>query len=180
MDTIVSTPVKRSKRRESSVDEDSSTKAERLKVKRNLDSPGMYNSKSFLSFFDDKIVSSITSLGISLGNEVDKGLENIKVLEHNWLLDASKTQTTIDKEGSSDEKDASETDSDMGLDQNAINHLVGNIADDIFGDKVVKFLTLSQPQGVGKLIQTKRKKEVKWCHTRSNIQDEWYGWYVLE
>jgi hypothetical protein len=83
MDTIVSTPVKRSKRRESSVDEDSSTKAERLKVKRNLDSPGMYNSKSFLSFFDDKIVSSITSLGISLGNEVDKGLENIKVLEHN-------------------------------------------------------------------------------------------------
>jgi hypothetical protein len=94
MDTF--TPVKRSKRREGSIDEDSSTRAERLKAKRNLDSPGM-STKSFLSFSDDKIVSSITSLGISLGNEVDQGLEDIKNLEHNRLLEASKIDLNKDK-----------------------------------------------------------------------------------
>jgi hypothetical protein len=114
------TPVKRSKRREGSVDEDSSTRAERLKAKRNLDPPGMSTSKSFLSFSDDKIVTGITSLGISLGNEVDKGLENIKNLEHNRLLEASKTDLNKDKQDCSDEDDASESDSDIDLDQRAI------------------------------------------------------------
>jgi hypothetical protein len=150
LDTIVSTPVKRSKRRENSVDEDSSTRAERLKAKRNLDSQGMYASKSFLSFSDDKILSSITSLGISLGNKVDKGLENIKRLEHNRLIDASKDKTTFDKEGSSDEEVASETDSDMGFDQNAINHLIGDIADDIFGEHGSQVYDFKPTQGVGK------------------------------
>jgi hypothetical protein len=46
-------PVKRSKRREQSVDEDSNARAGRLKVKKNLDDQGM--PKSFLSFSDSKI-----------------------------------------------------------------------------------------------------------------------------
>jgi hypothetical protein len=121
MDTLVSTPVKRSKRREDTVDEDSSTRAERLKAKRYLDSSGMSTYKSFLSFSDDKIVFSITSLGISLGSEVDKGLENIKVLEHNRVLEASKTELNKDKQECSDEDDARETDSDLGLDQVQFN-----------------------------------------------------------
>jgi hypothetical protein len=41
------TPVKRSKRREGSVDEDSSTRAQRLKAKKNLDAPGTPEVKSF-------------------------------------------------------------------------------------------------------------------------------------
>jgi hypothetical protein len=65
-------------------------------------------------------VTGITSLGISLGNEVDKGLENIKNLEHNRLLEASKTDLNKDKQDCSDEDDASESDSDIDLDQRAI------------------------------------------------------------
>jgi hypothetical protein len=77
------TPVKRSKRREDSVDEDSSTRAERLKAKKNVDPLGMSEVKSFLSFPNARIRSTITSLGISLGNDVEKGIDNIKELEYN-------------------------------------------------------------------------------------------------
>jgi hypothetical protein len=85
-------------------------------------------------FSDDKIVSSINSLGISLGNEVDNGLENIKTLDLNSLLEASKTKLNKDKQECSNEDDASETNSDVDLDQDAIQHLVGDIADEIFGE----------------------------------------------
>jgi hypothetical protein len=37
VEIVLSTPVKKSKRRESSMDQDSSTRAERLKAKENLD-----------------------------------------------------------------------------------------------------------------------------------------------
>jgi hypothetical protein len=49
------TPVKRSKRREGSVDEDLSSRAERLKAKRNLDALGMSMAKSFLLFSNEKL-----------------------------------------------------------------------------------------------------------------------------
>jgi hypothetical protein len=45
--TPCSTPVKRRKRREGSVDEDSNTRAQRLKAIKNLDAPGTSESKSF-------------------------------------------------------------------------------------------------------------------------------------
>jgi hypothetical protein len=45
LELLASKPVKRSKRRENSVDEDSSTQAESLKAKKNLDGPGMSQSK---------------------------------------------------------------------------------------------------------------------------------------
>jgi hypothetical protein len=44
------TPVKRNKRREGSIDEDTSTRAERLKARKNLDESGMFTSKSSLLF----------------------------------------------------------------------------------------------------------------------------------
>jgi hypothetical protein len=53
--------VKRSKRREGSIDENSSTRAERLKAKKNLDAPGTSEAKSFLSFPNVKIKSTISS-----------------------------------------------------------------------------------------------------------------------
>jgi hypothetical protein len=83
LDIPLITPVKRSKRREDSVDEDSSTRAERLKAKKNVDPLGMSEVKSFLSFPNARIRSTITSLGISLGNDVEKGIDNITELEYN-------------------------------------------------------------------------------------------------
>jgi hypothetical protein len=84
------TPLKRSKRREGSTDEDSSTRAERLKAKKNLDMSGMSSTKSFLSFPNARIKSSFKSLGItaSVNTNVDKGINDIKELEHQRLLEA--------------------------------------------------------------------------------------------
>jgi hypothetical protein len=74
------TPVKRSKRREGSVDEDSSARVQCLKAKRNLDALGMMEVKSFLSFPNAKIKSTITSLGIDCGRAIDieAGIDRIK------------------------------------------------------------------------------------------------------
>jgi hypothetical protein len=86
------TPVKRSKRREGSIDEDSSSRAERLKAKKNLDVPGMSQVNSFLSFPNEKIKSSFRTLGISAGIDVDKGINNIKDLEYQRLLEVPKVE----------------------------------------------------------------------------------------
>jgi hypothetical protein len=73
-------PTKRSKRREDSVDEDSCTRAERLKAKKNLDGPGTSKSKSFLSFSDSRIALNITTLGISIGDDLLESIGNLKAL----------------------------------------------------------------------------------------------------
>jgi hypothetical protein len=65
-------PTKRSKRRENSVDEDSNAHAERLKAERNIDSPGKATPKSFLALTDAQIATRITTLGVSLGSNLDK------------------------------------------------------------------------------------------------------------
>jgi ribosomal protein L9 len=65
-------PTKRSKRRENSVDEDSNARAERLKAERNIDSPGKETPKSFLALTDAQIATRITTLGVSLGSNLDK------------------------------------------------------------------------------------------------------------
>jgi hypothetical protein len=80
----LNTSVKRSKRREGSVDEDSSIRAQCLKAKKNLDVPGMSDAKSFLSFPNAKIKSNITSLGIDCSSNrgIDAGIDKIKKLEY--------------------------------------------------------------------------------------------------
>jgi hypothetical protein len=85
----LNTPVKRSKRREGSVDEDSSTRVQRLMAKRNLDAPGMLENKSFLSFPNAKIKSTITSLDIDCSStrDIDAGIDKIKELELKRLLE---------------------------------------------------------------------------------------------
>jgi hypothetical protein len=126
-------PTKRSKRRENSDDEDSCARAERLKTKRNLDGSG---TKSFLSSSDSQIALNISNLGVHLGDNEDKNIENIKLLEHNRLAEASKMdQKQINITHTQEEDDAiSDKDSDLGLDHDTIQHLVGDITKDVFGD----------------------------------------------
>jgi hypothetical protein len=125
--------VKRSKRREDSADEDSSARAERLKAKRNLDSPGTSKAKSFLSFSDSRIISMITSLGVALGDEVDTKIGTLKDLELTRLEEATRKEKSDLNMHNSDIEEISETESDMGFDQSAIKHLVGDIAEDVIG-----------------------------------------------
>jgi hypothetical protein len=110
----VITHIKRSKRRENVVDEDSTTRAERIKAKKNLDDTGTSTNKSFLSFSNERLVSSITSLGISLGKEVEKGVENIRELEQNRLLEGSKSKPKKMEQEISDDEDVSDMDGDLG------------------------------------------------------------------
>jgi hypothetical protein len=134
----MSTPVKRSKRREGSMDEDSSTRAERLKAKKNLDAPGMSEAKSFLSFSNANIKSTISSLGIVSGDSLDKGIEKVKEIEYLRLLDAPNVETTNSIQNTMEDELGSDLDSDFGLDHNAIHHLTGDIADDRFGNDGVR------------------------------------------
>jgi hypothetical protein len=133
VENLASKHVKRSKRREDSVDEDSSARAERLKAKKNLDSPGTSKAKSFLSFSDSRIISTITSLGVALGDEVDTKIGTLKDLEFTRLEEATRKEKSDLNMHNSDDEEISETESDMGFDQNAIKHLVGDIAEDVLG-----------------------------------------------
>jgi hypothetical protein len=92
----------------------------------------MFSSKSFLSFSDPRDVNNITMLGISLGKGIDKSIANIKEQEHNRLVETSKREPKHKDKCDSDDDVESEIDSDLGLDHHAIQHLIGDIADDVF------------------------------------------------
>jgi hypothetical protein len=110
--------VKRSKRREGSMDEDSSTGAE--------NAPGTSEAKSFLSFPNTKIKSTISSLGIVTGDGLDKGIEKFKEIEYLRLLDVPKVETTNSFQNITDDELGSDVDSDIGLDYKAIQCLTGS------------------------------------------------------
>jgi hypothetical protein len=102
--TFWSTPVKRSKRTEGSVDEDSNTRAQRLKAIKNHDARGTSESKSFLSFPNDKIKSTISSLGISVGINVDQGIDMNKEIEYNRLFEAPNIESANESQNITDEE----------------------------------------------------------------------------
>jgi hypothetical protein len=133
LETGWSTPVKRSKRREGSVDEDSSTRAQHLKAIKNLDATGTSETKSFLSFPNAKIRSTIILLGIASGSNLDQGIDLIKKTECSRLLEAPNLAAVPEAQDRLDEDFESEVDSDFGLDLNAIKHLIGDIADNVSG-----------------------------------------------
>lgn len=124
------TPLRRSKRRQQPVDDHSLERAEFLKSKKNLDTSGMSNNKSFISFSDSQIASNLNRLGVSLGGDVSKGITNIKQIEYDILVLAPQKEQSENVPLDLLVDDASDNDSDIGLDHHAIMHLVGGIADD--------------------------------------------------
>jgi hypothetical protein len=115
-------------------------------------------------------VSSITSLGILLGREVEKGVENIRELEQNRLLEGSKSKLKKMELEISDDEDVSDMDSDLGLDQYAIQHLVGDIADDVFGadgSLLMDFRPTPRNKMKGSNRKHKSNKRVKQKNSRS-------------
>jgi hypothetical protein len=62
-------------------------RAQRLKAIRNLDAPGTTESKSFLSFSNAKIRSTIKSLGIASRSNLEQGIDLIKDIECGRLLE---------------------------------------------------------------------------------------------
>jgi hypothetical protein len=115
------------------VDEDLSTRAQRLKAIKNLDAPGTTEIKSFLSFPNAKIRSTIISLGIAFGSNLDQGIDLIKKTECGRLLEAPNLAAVPEAQDRLDEDFESEVDSDFGLDLNVIKHLTGDITDNVSG-----------------------------------------------
>jgi hypothetical protein len=65
--SVQSPPLRRSKRREASMDEDSTTRASKLVAKRNLEeNDGKIYSNSILSFSDKHITYQVKNIGISI------------------------------------------------------------------------------------------------------------------
>jgi hypothetical protein len=153
--------VKRSKHREGSTDEDTSTSAERLKAKKNFDDPGTSRSKSFLSFSDSKIVDNITSLGVSIGTDIERSIVSMKKVELNRLLQTPLRDLNHKDLYQSSDDYYSEVDSELGLDHKAIQHLMGDIADDAFGMEGAPwsdFKTTPRKSKTGPTKKNRRKK----------------------
>jgi hypothetical protein len=158
------TPVKRSKRREGSVDDDSSTRAQHLKAKKNLDAPGMSEAKSFLSFPNVKIKSTNSSLSISIGSNVDQGIDMIKEIEYKRLLEAPNLESANETQNKTDEDFESDIDSDFGSDHNAIQHLTGDLAENMFridGSPLMDFKPTPRHKKACSSRKKKAKKQIK-------------------
>jgi hypothetical protein len=88
----------------------------RLKAKKNLDDPGRSKTKSFLSFSDSKIVSNIAMLGVSIGKDIGKNIEDMKETELDRLLQASYNTPNQEDMSQNVDDETSEAGSDVGLD----------------------------------------------------------------
>jgi len=90
-------PVRSSKRNASTMDQDSTEKAAKLKAKKNLESAldkgKMQQPPSFISRDDSSLVNSTSSLGVVLGSndhDIFNSLKCLKDIEHNRLLENAK------------------------------------------------------------------------------------------
>ena len=90
-------PVRSSKRNASTMDQDSTEKATKLKAKKNLESAldkgKMQQPPSFISQDDSSLVNSTSSLGVVLGSndhDIFNSLKCLKDIEHNRLLENAK------------------------------------------------------------------------------------------
>jgi hypothetical protein len=153
------------------VDEDSSTRAQRLKAIKNLDAPGTFETKSFLSYSNAKFKSTISSLGISAGSNLDQGIDLIKKIEYSRLLEVPNLVAVSETQDRSDEEFESESDSDFGLDHNAIKHLIGDIVETVSvidGSPLMDFKPTPRHKKVAQVegAEQSTKQKNKICRSR--------------
>jgi hypothetical protein len=154
------------------VDEDLSTRAQRLKAIKNLDAPGTTEIKSFLSFPNAKIRSTIISLGIAFGSNLDQGIDLIKKTECGRLLEAPNLAAVPEAQDRLDEDFESEVDSDFGLDLNAIKHLTGDITDNVSGFDGSPLMDFKRHLDSEKQAQVERAKQSIKLKIKPVVQDE--------
>ena len=125
------TPLRRSKRREATADEDSIERASRLVAKRNLEvDEGKHYSNSILSFSNEHISDNIQNIGISIGkdaNAVNSSVLHLKKVEKDRFKLPSTTQNCQDSHSDID-------DSDCEIDHLALDHLCGDLTEELMDD----------------------------------------------
>jgi hypothetical protein len=113
-------------------------------------------SKSFLSFSDLRINSTIDKLGILMGKDINASVSNLKALEYERLEQASKSAPIRTSKICDSDDNISDTDSDLGWNQQAIQHLVGDIADDILNTNGSRFDDFNLGNRKSKMVRPKR------------------------
>jgi hypothetical protein len=113
-------------------------------------------SKSFLSFSDLRINSTIDKLGILMGKDINASVSNLKALEYERLEQASKSAPIRTSKICDSDDNISDTDSDLGWNQQAIQHLVGDIADDILNNNGSRFDDFNLGNRKSKMVRPKR------------------------
>jgi hypothetical protein len=100
-----------------------------------------------------------------LGKDVANSIACLKETERDRLFQTSTSSPKQSKSCQLDEEEGRDMDSDLGLDHNAIQHLVGDIVDDILGTEGTtwsdfKPVSRKCKSGSSKKSQGKNKKKV--------------------
>jgi hypothetical protein len=117
--------------------------------------------------------SSFRSLGISASVDVDveKGINNIKELEYQRLLEAPIVEQENLVQNTTEGEDISDLDNDFEMDYHAIKHHIGDIAEDPLGMDG-SLLVVFKPSPRRQKSSSSRKKRAKTslkhknCHSR--------------
>lgn len=129
---ILVTPKRRSSRRASTTDEDSTERAARLVAKRNLEEQdGMSFKNSFLSFNDKHLADNVKNVGISMGAEpsvINSSVQLIKDVEKNRFKYPT-VQTCQDSHPDVDLENE-ETEVDLA----ALTNICGEFVDEVVHD----------------------------------------------
>jgi predicted ATPase len=129
-------------------------------------------SKSFLSFSDLRINSTIDKLGVLMGKDINVSVSNLKALEYERLEQASKSAPIRTSKICDSDDNISDTDSDLGWNQQAIQHLVGDIADDILNTNGSRFDDFNLGNRKSKMVQPKRVQRRRKPEIELNISNE--------
>jgi hypothetical protein len=159
--SVQNPPLRRSKRREGTTDEDSTTRASKLVAKRNLeaDEGKLYNN-SFLSFSDEHISDKVKNIGISIGkdtNSVQSSVVLMKNIEKDRFKLPSVDQTCQDSHLDLEE-------SDCEIDHLALGHLCVGLTEKLMDDNNLLYDLSSRASKNGSVAKIKvvdRKTKIK-------------------
>jgi hypothetical protein len=129
-------------------------------------------SKSFLSFSYSRINSTVDKLGVSMGKDINVSISNLKALEYEQLEQASKSAPICTSKTCDSDDNISDTDSDLGWNQQAIQHLVGDIADDILNTSGSRFDDFNLGNRKSNMVQPKRVQRRRKPEIELNISNE--------
>ncbi|TVU00621.1 hypothetical protein EJB05_53956, partial [Eragrostis curvula] len=124
------TSLRRSRRRQHSVDEDSFERAETVVAKKNLEIPkGTELENSILSFTNKQITDSIKNIGISLGKEDSTVQSSVSLIKK---IEKDRFKVPVPKTGEDSHLDVD--DSDCDIDQIILGNLCGDLTEVVMDD----------------------------------------------
>lgn len=123
------TPLRRSLRRQGSIDEDSTERAAKLVAKKNLEKPaGNDFDNSILTFSDKHVADNIKNIGISMGIEVDSVQSSVALIKK---VEKDIFKIPVIKTGEDSHEDIDLVHSDCDIDHATLGHLCGDLREEV-------------------------------------------------